>query len=132
MDASLFDDRSALGLQRRLALAYPAGRGLVRRIAAAILITWEPLAVLAAIQGLAHRPNPRESFLLDRLEYARFWIAVTLLIAAERVTLPLLNRIASEFAPHSLPRERLTLIGPPSRPCSRRPGDGRSDALLVG
>jgi hypothetical protein len=69
------------------------GRTILLRALGAILIAWVPLAVLSAVQGLALGPTRPESFLLDVAAYARFLIALPLLILAEAFALPLLGNI---------------------------------------
>jgi len=49
------------------------------------LISWLPLAALAAVQGLAINVDPRRSLLLDFTVYARFLVAVPLFILGESV-----------------------------------------------
>jgi hypothetical protein len=77
-------------------------RTLRRRALVAVGVTWVPLAVLTAMEGLAIRDNPRESFLLDVSAYGRYLIALPLLILAEHVALPILGRIVSHFATSGL------------------------------
>jgi len=83
---------------------------VARRAVLAALIAWLPLVALAAVQGLALRPDPRESLLLDVSIAARYLLALPLLIAADAVCLPALGRILRHFrdsglvAEASLPR----------------------------
>jgi hypothetical protein len=49
------------------------------------LVSWLPLAALAAVQGLAINVDPRRSLLLDLTVYARFLVAVPLFILGESV-----------------------------------------------
>jgi hypothetical protein len=49
------------------------------------LVSWLPLAALAAVQGLAINDDPRRSLLLDFTVYARFLVAVPLFIIGESV-----------------------------------------------
>ena len=53
-----------------------------RKILVAVLASWVPLVVLAALQGHAIGPTWRESMLLDAALYARFLVALPLLILA--------------------------------------------------
>jgi hypothetical protein len=75
---------------------------LRRRALVAVAVTWVPLALLSAMQGLAIRDNPRESFLLDVSAYGRYLIALPLLIMAEHVALPVLARIVRHVATSGL------------------------------
>ena len=61
------------------------------------LIAWVPLVLLSAVEGLAFRPDPRESMLLDIAAHARYLIALPLLVLAEAVCLPGLASIARHF-----------------------------------
>src|SRR5215475_11073414 len=49
------------------------------------LVSWLPLAALAAVQGLAINADPRRSLLLDLTVYARFLLAVPVFIIGESV-----------------------------------------------
>ncbi|HEU0179618.1 MAG TPA: hypothetical protein VFV58_35760 [Blastocatellia bacterium] len=49
------------------------------------LVSWAPLAALAAVQGLAINADPRRSLLLDFTVYARFLVAVPIFILGEIV-----------------------------------------------
>jgi len=73
-------------------------RTILFRALGAILIAWVPLAVLSAVEGLALGPTRPQSFLLDVAAYARFLIALPLLILAEAVALPLLSHIVRHLA----------------------------------
>jgi hypothetical protein len=61
------------------------------------VIAWAPLVLLSAIEGLALRPDPRESMLLDIAAHARYLIGLPLLVIAEAVCLPGLASIARHF-----------------------------------
>jgi len=69
-------------VQATLRLAGTEQRHVRRRLIFAILATWVPLAVLAAVQGRAIGPGWRESMLLDVAMYARYLLALPLLILA--------------------------------------------------
>ena len=56
-----------------------------RRALLFALVSWLPLAALAAVQGLAINDDPRRSLLLDFTVYARFLVAVPLFIIGESV-----------------------------------------------
>jgi hypothetical protein len=73
------------------------------------LIAWVPLVLLAAVQGLAIRADPRESMLLDLAAHARYLIALPLLVIAEAVCLPGLAAVARHFG-------EMGLIPPAGRP----------------
>lgn len=68
------------------------------RIVGFLLITWVPLLILAWIDGLAlDLSAPKASFLLDFGTYARFFLAVPLLIVAESVVGPRLRGAGLHF-----------------------------------
>jgi hypothetical protein len=62
-----------------------------------VMITWVPLAVLSAIEGLALRPNPRESLLLDCAAYGRYLVAAPALVLAGAIALPQLAAVVRHF-----------------------------------
>ncbi|HEX6533585.1 MAG TPA: hypothetical protein VF041_03255 [Gemmatimonadaceae bacterium] len=68
-----------------------------RRAIIVAAVAWVPLAVLAAVQGYALRDAPRESLLLDLSAYARYLVALPLLVLAEAVCLPRLALVARHF-----------------------------------
>ena len=70
-------------LQQRLGLIKGESSYLVRRAALSVLLTWFPLLVLSAAQGLAIGHRVRIPFLCDFAAYTRFLIALPLLILAE-------------------------------------------------
>lgn len=78
----------AYRLMQRIGLIRGAGPSVLRRTIAFIAITWVPMLVFAALDGRAIGPTPRESFLLDFASYARFFLLVPLIFAAELVTGP--------------------------------------------
>jgi hypothetical protein len=82
--------------------AWPAVR---RRVVAAILIGWVPLVLLAAVQGHALGPIPREAVLFDVAAFTRYVITVPLLLAAELVCLPVLAGIVRRFKEGGFVRE---------------------------
>lgn len=84
-------------LQERTSLV----RGDRRRIGLAALyvalVTWAPLALLAAAQGLVIGPTRLESFLIDFSENARFLVTVPVLLYAEIICGPQLRTIVQQF-----------------------------------
>ena len=78
----LFEGGPFAKVQAVLRLAGTERRYLRRKIIVAVLVTWVPLAVLAAIEGRAIRPDWHESMLLDVAMYARYLLALPLLILA--------------------------------------------------
>lgn len=67
------------------------------RILVFLGITWIPLVLLAVVEGRALGASPQESLLLDFSTYARFFLAVPLLIVAELVVGPRLRAAGLQF-----------------------------------
>src|SRR5215831_17007342 len=70
---------------------------LIRRAWIFALITWFPLLVLSALQGLALSKTVTIPFLYDFAAYSRFLLAVPLLVIAEIVTGPALAVTTNAF-----------------------------------
>jgi hypothetical protein len=88
----------AYRLMQRIGVIKGAGPSVLRRSVAFIAITWLPLLVLTALDGgHAPGPNPRSAFLLDFATYARFFLAVPLIFAAERVVGPRMRAAGLRF-----------------------------------
>ena len=84
-DSSLMRSGPFHRFQQSLHLEDPRNPRTARRAFLFALVTWLPLAVLAAVQGLAINDDPRRSLLLDFTVYARFLVAVPLFIIGESV-----------------------------------------------
>jgi len=76
----LFEGGPFARLQAAVRLGGTKQRDVRRRLIFAVLATWVALAVLAAVQGRAIGPSWRESMLLDVAMYARYLVALPLLI----------------------------------------------------
>ena len=79
---------------------------LVTRAWIFALITWVPLLVLSALQGLALSKTVTIPFLYDFAAYSRFLLAVPLLVVAEIVTGPALAVTTNAFIDSGLVPER--------------------------
>ena len=95
--ADPFDAGPYARLQAALGLMGPSARRVSRRAVIAAAIAWVPLVVLAAAEGLAIRPDPRESMLLDIAMHVRYLVSIPALVIAEVACLPRLARIAHHF-----------------------------------
>jgi hypothetical protein len=84
-------------LMQRLGIVQGSGLSVGRRSLALIAITWVPMLVLSILGGVAIGQTPRASFLLDFACYARFFIAIPLIVAAESVVGPRLRNAGSRF-----------------------------------
>ena len=80
---SLVDGGPMRRLMDRTGLAKPGSGGIVHRAIALATVTWLPLLIFSALCGTAFRGNAGVPFLLDFTAYARFLIAVPILILAE-------------------------------------------------
>ena len=87
----------AYRLMQRVGLIKGAGPSIGRRAVGFLLITWVPLLIFSLIEGRALGPTPRESFLLDFATYARFFLAVPLIFAAEVIAGPRLRSAGLHF-----------------------------------
>lgn len=65
--------------------------------AVAVAITWVPLIVLAAVQGLALGPSRAQSALLDPAILVRFLVALPILIIAPSKSAKIINEVANHF-----------------------------------
>jgi len=72
-------------IEQRLGLTKPGSLGLVRRAGVAVLVTWVPLLILSAVEGLAIGHRVKLPLLYDFAAYTRLLIAVPLLIVAEGI-----------------------------------------------
>lgn len=82
---SLARDGPFYRLQRAAGLMDDVNPRTARRAVLFALISWVPLVALAGIQGLAINDGPERSVLMDFSTYARFLVAVPLLILDEAV-----------------------------------------------
>jgi hypothetical protein len=94
-------------LRRPSAVRLPeAERDRVRtRIVIAIAVTWAPLVVLSLLQGVAIGQSPRDALLFDVAMYARFIVALPLLIYAPTMIDPRLRDIVRQFLNAALVRD---------------------------
>jgi hypothetical protein len=72
-------------LQRRLGLIDRESPRVWRRVMLAILLTWVPLLILSALQGMATGQLVAVPFLHDFAAYARYLVAIPLLIVADGI-----------------------------------------------
>lgn len=103
-------------LMQRIGLIQGAGPSIGRRMIGFLLITWVPLLLFSLLEGRALGSTPRESFLLDFATYARFFLAIPLLFAAEVVVGPRLRTAGLHFVqanfvrPEDLPAVEAAII----------------------
>ncbi len=87
----------AYRLMQRIGVIKGMGPSLGRRTIAFIFVAWVPLLLFASLEGYAIGPTPRSSLLLDFATYARFFIAVPLIFAAETVVGPRIRAAGLRF-----------------------------------
>src|SRR5215510_6370848 len=98
IDQELFSGGPARIIEDALRLLRSRFRLNIRRRAwIAVLISWPPLAVLAVIADLTTGKPSLYSFFTDAGCYARFLIAVPLLIIAEGDTVLIFGRVVRHF-----------------------------------
>jgi hypothetical protein len=66
---------------------------------------WAPLALLSALQGLALRPDPHESFLRDFASYGRYLFGAPALVFAGSWILPRFTHVVRQFVDSQLIRD---------------------------
>ena len=87
----------AYRLMQHIGVIKGAGPSVARRSVGFIAITWLPLLVFTVLEGHALGPTPRLAFLLDFATYARFFLAVPLIFAAETVVGPRMRAAGLRF-----------------------------------
>lgn len=99
LEADLYFERGGpiQRLGERLAQRWSLGHSTRLRIFWFLAVTWFPLAVFASLEGRALGASPQESLLLDFGTYARFFLAVPLLLVAELVVGPRLRSAGLQF-----------------------------------
>jgi hypothetical protein len=87
----------AFRFMQRIGIIKGNGRSIARRTVAFIAITWCPMLLFASLEGHAIGATARSSFLLDFATYARFFIAVPLIFAAESLAGPRIRAAGLRF-----------------------------------
>jgi hypothetical protein len=82
---------------QRIGIIRGGGPCIMRRSVAFAAITWVPMLLFAIWEGHAVGPTPRTSFLLDFATYARIFVAVPLIFAAESVVGPRIRAAGLRF-----------------------------------
>ncbi len=102
-------------------------------VAVCALVTWAPLAVLAALQGIAVGASRSESFLFDAAMYARFWVALPMLLLTADACGPRLQRLVRYFREAELVQESDRESFRASVDSAMRSCDsGKTELLLLG
>jgi hypothetical protein len=87
----------AYRLMQRIGIIQNAGPSVLRRSVCFVLATWCPLLLFCLWEGNAIGPTPRSSLLLDFAAYARLFVAVPLIFAAESLVGPRLRAAGRRF-----------------------------------
>ncbi|HET6552230.1 MAG TPA: hypothetical protein VFG49_01720 [Dyella sp.] len=96
---SIFDEPRHVAVLRRARLIKPEHRTeALQRILIAVAIGWVPQALLCLVQWLVLGRASSASFFTDVATYARFVLAVPILILSEYIILPRLEAITQYFA----------------------------------
>jgi hypothetical protein len=93
----LFEGGPPVRILRLLGLIKPDRPIIGKRAGLCIAISWVPLALLALVQGMTQQDAAAFSFFSDFAAFARFIVAVPILIYAETDCIPRLCRIANHF-----------------------------------
>jgi hypothetical protein len=101
----LFEKGSFLGLEGVIQSRWAESLNLSKRILFAVLATWVPMVILAAVQGLALGPTRSQSFLLDPAMYARFLVALPVLFFSQEKATAKLGQIVDHFLKAKLVKE---------------------------
>ncbi|QNK01003.1 hypothetical protein [Dyella telluris] len=105
----IFDEARHVTVLRRMRLIKPEHRAEAgRRILFAVAIGWLPLAIICLVEWLFLHSSSSAGFFSDVAAYARFLLAVPILILSDYIILPRLEAIAQYFV-HSglvLPDDR--------------------------
>lgn len=95
---SIFDEPRHVTVLRRMRLIKPEHRAAaIRRVLFAVAIGWVPMALLCLVQWLVLHCTSSASFFTDVAAYARFLLAVPILILSDYIILPRLEAIAQYF-----------------------------------
>ncbi|WP_267225865.1 hypothetical protein [Dyella silvae] len=95
---SIFEEPRHVTVLRRMRLIKPEDRAeAARRILFAMAIGWLPLALICAVEWLLLHRTSSAAFFSDVAAYARFLLAVPILILSDYIILPRLEAIAQYF-----------------------------------
>ena len=84
-------------IQRRIGLVRSNAPRLKRRATLVAMLTWLPMLILSAMQGLAFGHAVPVSFVKDFSAYTRFLLAIPLLLLAENIIGPRIAETVSHF-----------------------------------
>jgi hypothetical protein len=120
-------------LQQRVGLIKQESPYLVRRAAFSVLITWFPLLILSAVEGLAIGHRVRIPLLYDFAAYARSLVAIPVLILAEGPIEWHLTKVAAHFLHAGLvPEDRYPDYESALKRAARRRDSVLAEVVLLG
>lgn len=97
-----------------------------------VSLSWLPMLLLAALQGIALRANPRESMMLDTALLARYWVALPALLLTPAVCDTRLNAITQHFLDTGMVRDsERQQFAENVEQATRAADSGARDALLL-
>src|SRR4051812_40484436 len=99
---SLIEGGPVYRFQKAIRMALPDRKLVVRRALLTTLVTWFPLLILSAVQNRAWGRQVTIPFLYDFASAIRFLVGVPLLVIAEIVIDPRLNRAVKHFVASNL------------------------------
>ena len=94
----LFEDAPPFGVERRFGLITPGHLNTHRRALDVVLVAWVPLIVLSIVQSFLPHSADAAAMISRVATHARYLIAAPLLVLAESVCAPQLDRIIRHFA----------------------------------
>src|SRR5436190_4513385 len=97
VEFSLADGSALIKRLRRLPLFRWIPQDLTSEVLLAVLITWAPLLMLTAREGLALSDKVQIPFLADLVQYARFLVALPCALALGRFLNPRLRSVLNSF-----------------------------------
>ncbi len=102
----LFEDAPPSGIERRFGLIKPGQLNTQRRALDVVLVGWVPLVVLSIIQGFIPESAGAAVLITQVATHARYLIAAPLLVVAESMCAPQLDRIIRHFAESGIVAEQ--------------------------
>lgn len=99
---SLVEGGPIYRFQKAIGMAFPDRAGVVKRALLTVLVTWVPLLILSLIQNRALGHEVKIPFLYDFAASLRFLVGLPLLVIAEAVIDPRLNRTVKHFVESNL------------------------------
>lgn len=97
IEFSLAEGGALVNQLRKLGLLGENQPSMAFRVGLAVSMTWFPLLILTASQGLAFGKKVQVPFLLDLIQHARFLVALPIAIRAERYISTRFEKVLNRF-----------------------------------